>query len=437
MRGLYLDCFSGISGDMVLGALVDLGVEPAHLRSQLGKLRVGGYALSTRAVRRAGLAGTKVDVDILAAHRPERRLKDISRIIEGSGLPPRVRRGAMDAFETLVTAEARVHRIPKERVHLHEVGAVDAIVDIVGTMIGLERLGWPRVICSPLHVGRGMVTMEHGTFPVPGPATAEILKGKPCYATHVEGELVTPTGAALAATLASDFGPLPPMRLLKIGYGAGTKQFDHHPNLLRILLGDLLDEAVLRETVLVLETTIDDMNPQLYGHLMERLFAAGALEVFYTPIQMKKNRPGTMVTIICPEPKLDEVTAVVFRETTTIGFRYLPMGRIELSRRVETVKTAFGPIRMKVSVYNGEVVQATPEYEDCRRAALHSGAPLKEVQRRAAERYVPPRGSPGAIAAWAQPPILPARTRGKSRPRGGPRSGAGRSRGARQRGGRR
>ena len=313
---------------MLLGALVDLGVEPAHLRSQLKKLRVSGYTLSAARVNRSGLAGTKVDVALTAARQPERRLKDIARIVQASRLSSEVRRRAMSAFETLVEAEARVHRVSRDKVHLHEVGAVDAIVDIVGAMIGLERLGWPRVVCSPLHVGRGMVTMEHGTFPVPGPATAEILKGKPCYATHVEGELVTPTGAALAATLAADFGPLPPMRVRAIGYGAGTKQFDSHPNLLRVLYGDLLDEAVLRETVLVLETTIDDMNPQLYGHLMDRLFAAGALEVFYTPIQMKKSRPGTMVTVICPEPKLEDVSSVIFRETTTIGFRYQPMGRI-------------------------------------------------------------------------------------------------------------
>jgi pyridinium-3,5-bisthiocarboxylic acid mononucleotide nickel chelatase len=418
MRGLYFDCFSGISGDMVLGALVDLGVEPAYLRTRLAKLRVGGFTLSASRVTRSGLAGTKVNVAVTPARPTERRLRDIARIVERSGLSPEVRRRSMDAFETLVEAEARVHRVAQDKVHLHEVGAVDAIVDIVGTMIGMEKLGWPRVICSPLHVGRGLVTMEHGTFPVPGPATAEILKGKPTYATEVEGELVTPTGAALAATLATEFRPQPPMRVLKIGYGAGTKQFDHHPNLLRALLGDFLGEPVLRETVLVLETTIDDMNPQLYGHLMERLFAAGALEVFYTPIQMKKNRPGTLVTIICPEPKLEDVTTVVFRETTTIGFRYLPMGRIELARRIETVRTRFGPIRMKVSVYNGEVVQATPEYDDCRQAALRSGSPLKEVQRTAVAAYRPPRGTPGALAAWARAPILPARTRSAKRPGG-------------------
>ncbi len=417
MRGLYLDCFSGISGDMFLGALVDLGVEPAYLRARLRRLKIGGYTLSARRVARNGLSGTKVDVEVESAPKPERSLRDIARIVERSRLSPEVRRRAMAAFTTLVEAEARVHRVPREKIRLHEIGATDAIVDVVGTMIGLEKLGWPRVVCSPLHVGRGMTTMEHGTFPVPPPATVEILKGRPVYATHVEGELVTPTGAALAASLAADFGPLPPMRVRKVGYGAGSKQFDHHPNLLRVLYGDLLEEPVLRETVLVLETTIDDMNPQVYGHLMDRLFAAGALEVFYTPIQMKKNRPGTMVKVICPEPRLEDVTAVIFRETTTIGFRYQAMGRIELARRIETARTPYGPVRMKVSVYNGEVVQATPEYEDCRRAALKAGVPLREVQRQAAAAYAPPRGTQEALSARARPPMTPGRTRGAHRGR--------------------
>lgn len=383
MRGLYLDCFSGISGDMLLGALVDLGVSIGHLRRELGKLRLRGYSIAATTTRRAHLAGTKVAVEVSSRRQPERNLRSIRRILSGSALSPRVRGTAIRAFETLVKAEARVHRIPAERVHLHEVGAVDAIVDITGAMIGLEALGWPRVVCSPLHVGRGMVTMEHGTFPVPPPAVAELLRGRPCYATHVEGELVTPTGAALAVTLAEDFGPLPSMRLQKVGYGAGSRLYEDHPNLLRALYGDLLQGSALRETVIVIETTIDDMNPQLYGHLMERLFDAGALEVFYTPIQMKKNRPGTLATVIVPEVRLEAVTQVIFRETTTIGFRYQPMGRIEMRRRFEIARTPYGPVRMKVSHFDGEVMQSTPEYEDCRALALKSGVPLKEVQRAA------------------------------------------------------
>ncbi|HET6278942.1 MAG TPA: nickel pincer cofactor biosynthesis protein LarC [Candidatus Polarisedimenticolia bacterium] len=390
MRGLYLDCFSGISGDMFLGALVDLGVKGGDLRAQLRKLPVTGYRISATSTRRAHLGGTRVNVVLAASGQPHRGIREIRRLIDKSRLSARVRERSIAAFEALVDAEARVHRMPRERVHLHEVGAVDAIVDIVGTMIGMEKLGWPRVVCSPLHLGRGVVTMEHGTFPIPPPAVAELLRGRPCYSTELEGELVTPTGAALAVTLATDFGPMPPMRLQKVGYGAGSRQYDHHPNLLRALYGDFLDEAALRETVLVIETTIDDMNPQLYGHLMERLFAAGALEVFYTPIQMKKNRPGILATIICPQPQLESVSTVVFRETTTIGFRYLPMGRIELAREFKTVKTPYGPVRVKLSFHNGERVQSTPEYEDCRSIALTTGVPLMEIQRAAVGALHPP-----------------------------------------------
>jgi pyridinium-3,5-bisthiocarboxylic acid mononucleotide nickel chelatase len=402
MRGLYLDCFSGISGDMLLGALVDLGVDASHLRAELRKVPITGYSLAARKVTRGRLAGTKVDVEISGrARQPKRGIREIRMIVERSRLSPTVRARSMAAFEAIVGAEARVHRIREGDVHLHEVGAVDAVVDIVGGMIGMEALGWPRVVCSPLHLGRGFVTMEHGTLPVPPPAVVEILKGRPCYATHVEGELVTPTGAALATTLASDFGPLPSMRPDKVGYGAGTREIEHHPNLLRAVLGDLIDDGAIRETVLVLETTIDDMNPQIYGHLMERLFAAGALEVFYTPVQMKKNRPGTLVTIICPEPRLDAVSRVVFRETTTIGFRYLPMGRIELGRRVDPVATKWGKVRMKVSSYEGDVVQATPEYEDCRTAALEAGVPLKDVQQAALHAFAHLGGSDRAVRSRA------------------------------------
>ena len=383
MRALYLDCFSGISGDMTLGALVDLGVGIEHLRRELRRLPVRGYDLDARPVVSGHLGGTKVDVVLSARRQPERRLRDIRALVDASPLSAAVRRRSIRVFARLVRAEARVHRIPESRVHLHEVGAVDAIVDVVGTMIGLEALGWPTVLASPLHVGSGRVTMAHGTFPVPPPAVAELLRGRPIYSTEVDGELVTPTGAALVTTLATRFGPMPPMRVESIGYGAGSRVIPGHPNVLRAFYGDLRDEAALRETVVVIETTIDDMNPQLYGHLMERLFAAGALEVFYTPIQMKKNRPGTLATIIVPEPRLDAITEVVFRETTTIGFRYQPMGRIEMTRRFDTARTPYGPVRLKVSLYNGEEMQVTPEYEDCRALALRRGVPLKEVQRAA------------------------------------------------------
>ncbi|HYV19411.1 MAG TPA: nickel pincer cofactor biosynthesis protein LarC [Verrucomicrobiae bacterium] len=436
MRGLYLDGFSGVSGDMLLGALVDLGVEVAHLRKELRRLPVRGFDISARRVERAHLGATKVDVEVGRGHQPERRLRDIRRIVEGSSLSAAVRGRAMQAFERLVKAEARVHRMPVDKVHLHEVGAVDAIVDVVGTMIGLEALGWPRVVSSPLQVGRGTVTMEHGTFPVPPPAVTELLRGRPIFATELEGELVTPTGAAIVTALATDFGPLPAMRLQRVGHGAGTREYPHHPNVLRLLYGDLVDEAALRETVIVIQTTIDDMNPQIYGHLMERLFDAGALEVFYAPIQMKKNRPGTMATIICPQPRLEAVTEVIFRETTTIGFRYLPMGRIEMDRRFDRATTPWGVVRVKVSRYNGRVMQATPEYEDCRALALKAEVPLKDVQQAAATAW---REGPGradteagaAARATRRPRTRPGsarRGRSARTARGGSRRSGGRRR---------
>jgi len=415
-RVLYLDCFSGISGDMFLGMSVDLGVPLSHLRRELSRLRLKGYSLASRQVRRAGLWGTQVLVRIpksgrqgRAAHehgggfhahaggesaghshpRRERRrgIGEIRRIIRGSGLDDRVKTRALKVFETLVKAEARVHRVPPARVHLHEVGAVDAIVDIVGACVCLEALKVDRVIVSPLPAGSGTIRCEHGVFPIPAPATVEILKGKPFYADGFRGELVTPTGAALAATLGDEFGPMPPLRVSRVGYGAGSRDPEGRPNLLRGFLGDLDEPAALLEKVAVIETTIDDLNPQVYGYLMERLFDAGALEVFFTSIQMKKNRPGTLVTIIAPDDRFDAVGEVVFRETTTIGFRYQRVDRIELGREVRRVRTPYGAVRIKVSLFQGKVVQATPEYEDCRSAALKAGVPLREVQRKAAEAF--------------------------------------------------
>ncbi len=418
-RVLYLDCFSGISGDMFLGMAVDLGVPLSRLKKELSLLRLPGYSLASRQVQRGSLWGTQVLVRIEAekrsrggdhphdagfhphsggagpghTHAPgerQRGIAEIRRIIERSGLDDRIKSRAIHVFETLVGAEARVHRVPAGRVHLHEVGAVDAIVDIVGACICLEALAVDRVIASPLPTGSGTIRCEHGTFPVPAPATVEILKGKPVYADGFQGELVTPTGAALVATLADQFGPMPPLRIARVGLGAGTRDPEERPNLLRGFLGELDEPAALLERVLVIETTIDDLNPQVYGYLMERLFAAGALEVFLTPIQMKKNRPGTLVTVITPSNRFDAVGETVFRETTTIGFRYRQMDRIELGREIRNVKTAYGAVRIKVSHFRGKVVQATPEYEDCRAAALKSGVPLREVQRRAAEVFHKP-----------------------------------------------
>ena len=415
-RVLYLDCFSGISGDMFLGLSVDLGVPLASLKRQLSRLNLKGYTLASRRVLRSGLWGTQVEVRIPASARGSRAghshtglhahsagheahphahprgerhrgLREIRKIVESSKLSQRVQTRALSVFETLVQAEARVHRVAVQKVHLHEVGAVDAIVDIVGACICLEELKVDRLIASPLPTGSGMVHCEHGIFPVPAPATVEILKGKPVFGGPWEGEMVTPTGAALVASLADEFGPLPPLRVAKVGYGAGTRDPKNHPNLLRGFLGGLDEPAALLEKVMVIQTTIDDLNPQVYGYLMDRLFTAGALEVFFTAIQMKKNRPGTLVTVIVPDARFDEVGAQIFRETTTIGFRYQRMDRVELGREIRKVKTRFGPIRIKVSLFQGDIVQATPEYEDCRAAALKAGVALRVVQRVASQEF--------------------------------------------------
>ena len=415
-RVLYLDCFSGISGDMFLGLCVDLGLPLSTLKRELGRLRLKGYSLASRRVLRSGLSGTRVEVRLPAprgsrgtaapqsfhahaegrpshshgAHAHHRGLKEIRRIVSRSGLSESIRARAMAVFETLVHAESRIHNVGVEQVHLHEVGAVDAIVDIVGACIALDALEVDRVIASPLPMGTGMIECEHGVFPVPAPATAEILKGKPVYGGAGEGELVTPTGAALVATLADSFGPMPVLRTAKVGYGAGHRDPADHPNLLRGFLGQLDEPPALLERVMVIQSTIDDLNPQVYGFLMERLFAAGALEVFYTPIQMKKNRPGTLVTVILPEERFDPIGAEIFRQTTTIGFRYQRMDRVELGREIRKVKTRFGAVRMKVSMFQGAVVQATPEYEDCRAAALRAGVALREVQRVAIREFHKP-----------------------------------------------
>ncbi|MBI3449535.1 MAG: nickel pincer cofactor biosynthesis protein LarC [Acidobacteria bacterium] len=401
MKLLYLDCFSGIAGDMLLGALIDLGVDLGTIRRKLAALPLRGYELSARRVSRQGISGTKFDVRVGRGHA-HRGWSEIRKIIEDAGFEDAVRVKSLAVFRRLIEVEARIHRVPVERVHLHEVGAVDAIVDIVGSVIALrEVLGADgRLHASPLRLGSGTVTMEHGTFPVPAPATAALVKGVPVSAGPVEGELVTPTGAALVTTLAVSFGPLPPMTVREIGYGAGTREYADHPNLLRAILGESTVVKELREEVSVLECTVDDMNPQGYGYLMERLFAGGALEVFYTPVLMKKNRPGTLVTIIVPENRFGSVAAILFRESTTIGFRHTIAGRVELARDIVTVATPFGPVRMKISSLDGVTTQAHPEYEDCRKLASTRDVPLKEVQAAAVDAY---RASRPAAARAARP----------------------------------
>lgn len=378
MRIAYFDCFAGASGDMILGALLDAGVQPEVWQGELTKLNLSGYELKIERVQKQSLTATAVRVRVSEGGQ-ERGLTEIEALIRASPLPTEVKETSVEVFRRLAEAEARVHGITPERVHFHEVGGVDAIVDIVGAVVGLRLLGVEAVYASALPLGHGFVDCAHGRLPLPAPATLELLRGVPVRSQDVEGELVTPTGAAILTTLAKGFGPFPPMTVERIGYGAGQRDFPF-PNLLRLLVGSTsagLDARL--ETLTLLEANIDDLNPEFYGHLMERLFTAGALDVYLTPVQMKKNRPGVLLSVACPPAKAEALAALVFAETTTIGLRRQEVQRWALARERVEVETPYGSVGVKVARLGGKVMTASPEYEDCRRLALERGVPLKEV----------------------------------------------------------
>lgn len=384
MKIAYFDCFSGVSGDMALGALLACGADEAAFRSALAGLAVPGYDLKIERVTRGGLAATDVDVALREHEQGHgRHLSDIAALLEHSTLSDGVRRKALAVFERLADAEAKIHGATRDEIHFHEVGAVDAIVDIVGVCLLLQMLGVERVALSALPCGHGTITCAHGVLPVPAPATLELLAGFPVYPIDIRGELVTPTGAALLTTLAGPHsaGPMPAMRVLTSGFGAGKKQFDpNRPNLLRVVLGET-EESTDRtpQTIAVLETNVDDQNPEGFDLLMERLLAAGALDVFFAPIQMKKNRPATLVTALCPLEKTEDLADLLFRESGTFGIRVREQKRLTLTRSWETVATEYGPIQVKVGTWQGEEMTASPEYEDCKQAALTHGVPLRRV----------------------------------------------------------
>ncbi len=380
MKYAYFDCFSGISGDMTLGALLDAGVSVERLRGELQGLNVPGWELSTEKVWKNGMAATyaKVRTQDTQTHRS---LSTILGIIEKSSLAPGVKERGAAIFTKLGEAEAAVHDVPLEKIHFHEVGAVDAIVDIVGACIGFGALGIESFACSALNVGGGTAKMAHGVLPVPAPATARLLLGKPTYSNGVQKELVTPTGAAIVATLCSNFGPQPSMSVTSIGYGAGTADLEGQPNVLRLMVGESAEKraAAESETIRVLEANLDDMNPQIYGYFLEKALAAGALDVFATPVQMKKNRPGTLVTVLCKPEDEAMFHEMLFAETTTLGVRGHTAERRVLARQWETVHTAFGEVRIKVARLNGHIRQASPEFEDCRKLAEAKSVPLQRV----------------------------------------------------------
>ncbi|MBJ6725611.1 nickel pincer cofactor biosynthesis protein LarC [Geomesophilobacter sediminis] len=374
MKTLYLDCFAGIAGDMTVAGLIDLGLPLDVLRDGLAPLPYTGYRLESERTERHHIGGSSFRVILEQEDQPHRHYGDIARTIEDSQLPDGVKARAGRIFLRLAEAEAKVHGVDLERVHFHEVGAIDSIVDIVGTAIGLEYLGVEQVKASGLPYGSGFVKTAHGLLPVPAPATAELMQGIPVTGPIGPGERVTPTGAAIVAALAEGFGPPSGFTVEKIGYGAGEKDFPDLPNLLRLVLGMPTAET---EQVLVLETHIDDMPAEVFGYVMERLLAAGALDVALAPIQMKKNRPATKLTVIAREADLDRLSGIIFAESTAIGLRHYPARRIVIPRRVEERETPLGKMRVKV-LGNGRVA---PEYEECRRIALERGIPLLEVYR--------------------------------------------------------
>lgn len=376
MKVLYFDCFAGIAGDMTVAALLELGLPLETLREGLSLLPLSGYTLSSAKVERHCVAGTSFQVTLTEPDQPHRHYSGIAAMIENSALKPRVKELAQRIFLRLAEAEACVHGVSLERVHFHEVGAVDSIIDIVGTAIGLDYLGIDRVYASGLPYGRGFVQTAHGRLPVPAPATAKLMEGIPLGPDIGEGERVTPTGAAIVAALAAGFGPPPAMTPSATGYGAGEKDFPELPNLLRAVLGEMA-ELARHDEVLVIETHIDDMAPEIFGFLMERLLAAGALDVAFSPLQMKKNRPATRLTVIARPADLDLLSEIVLSESTAIGLRYYRANRILLDRKGELRQSSLGPVLVKV-LENGRVA---PEFESCREISLAQKLPLVEVYR--------------------------------------------------------
>ena len=391
MKTLYFDCFAGASGDMILGALVDAGADRRALTEQLGLLGVDGWQIDFDRVDRSGISATYARVHTAHEHA-HRHLSDILKIIYDSRLQKSVKDRAARIFSLLAQAEARVHAQPIEKIHFHEVGALDAIIDVCGAAIGFELLGIEQFLSSPLRVGTGMTEMAHGRFPIPPPAVAELLKDKPIYAGDIEGEFVTPTGAAIITAVCDRFGPVPPMKIEASGYGAGSRDHQKFPNALRVFIGQTENAvAAVDETLLMIETNIDDISPQVIGYVMDRAFDLGALDCYFTHTQMKKNRPGMLLSILCRPGDRERFLQMLFAETTTIGARSYEVARRALTRETVRVETQFGAIDVKVAYINNGanngVVNAMPEFDQCREAAEKTGVPLREVQEAARVAY--------------------------------------------------
>lgn len=372
---------------MILGALVGAGADPDQLIDQLKLLGVENYQVSFSQVDRCNLSATRATVETGPEHS-HRHLADLLEIIDNSQLNVAVKNRASRVFSLLAEAESEVHNVPVERIHFHEVGALDAIIDIVGACIGFELLGVERFVCSPLHVGSGTVEIAHGRFPVPPPAVVSLLRGAPIYSTEVKGELVTPTGAAIIKAVAQEFGPLPPMLVSSVGYGAGTRDYKDFPNALRVVIGETADRPVGDvERLVMLETNIDDMSAQVFGYVMDRALELGALDCYFTAVQMKRNRPGTLVSILCKPAEQQTLCEMLLVETTTLGVRSYEVERLALQRAIVTVETPYGAIDIKEASMDGRLLRAMPEYEQCRRAAQEAGVTLREVEQSALKAH--------------------------------------------------
>lgn len=382
MKIAYFDCFAGISGDMCLGALLDAGLKIDYLNQELAKLDLSGYTLQYQKVVKHGLSGTKLDV-LIKTDSQHLSYKEMISLIQKSSLIEEVKTKSLIVLGRIAEAEAKAHNlsfhpqaVDNNQIHFHELGELDTLIDVVGTVIGLSALGIQGIYSSALNLGEGNVQTQHGLLPVPAPATAELIKGVPCYSSGIVAEITTPTGAAIITTLANSFGSLPRMRIKRIGYGAGSRELQV-PNLLRIMLGSD-EQGYEQDIVTLIETNIDDSNPQVFDYLMDRLFKEGALDVYLTNIQMKKNRPAVLLSVLASQDKVDSLINIILKETPSIGVRYCQMGRKKLSRQYRSIKTKYGEVKVKIAATDG-YKKIMPEYEDCKRIANEKGVPLLEI----------------------------------------------------------
>lgn len=394
MKTLYFDCFAGASGNMILGGLIALGLDADKLEREIDRLDIPGISLKLSTVDRAGISSVHVEVDA-PEQTKHRHLHNIEKIIDDSSLSDGVKVRAKSIFGRLAAAEAKIHGVDVQKVHFHEVGALDAIADVVGACIGFEMLGIERFVCSKIHVGSGFVTMEHGKYPVPPPAVAELLSGVPIYSTEIEGELITPTGAAIITTLCDSFGRMPEISVEKTGYGAGTRNHKGFPNVLRLMIGESIEETngkdsdgLITEGLVLLETNVDDVSPQVLGYVLDRSLELGALDVWFTPIQMKKDRPAATISVLCSKNLRMTMLDLLYTETTTLGVRVSNIDRTSMPREVVAVNTPYGDIEVKVAAIGGRVINVMPEYEQVKLIAKEKSLPFREVQAEAIRCFV-------------------------------------------------